>query len=81
MLVYYDKRSVNGDDILGFVDLRKATQVNEARKVDYFAMGDAHLTLPQSVNKKEERVVEIKTSTRTYLLCPESVNKVRGIDF
>ena len=30
VLVYYDKQSVSGDDILGFVDLRKASSVTQA---------------------------------------------------
>ena len=35
VLVYYDKQSVNGDDIRGFIDLRKVTGIKtpEAPKV------------------------------------------------
>jgi hypothetical protein len=60
VLVYYDKQSVSGDDILGFVDLRKAVEVKEVTK---------------TVNKVEESCIEIVTASRNYYLCPESVNK------
>ena len=32
-MVYYDKQTVNGDDIRGFVDLRKATKVQQTSQV------------------------------------------------
>ena len=33
VLVYYDKKSVNGDDILGYIDIRNVTEVKQSAKV------------------------------------------------
>lgn len=59
-MVYYDKQTVNGDDIRGFVDLRKATRVQQVSQV---------------INKKERPVLEIRTGTRTYFMAPDTINK------
>jgi hypothetical protein len=115
VLVYYDKQTVNGDDIRGFVDLRKATRVQQISQVGW----TARLPLPpitqpasthsarlaplrgrslrfafvclcvcvccatlllwaQVINKKERPVLEIRTATRTYLMAPDTINKVGG---
>mgnify|MGYP001953079048 CR=1 FL=1 len=62
VFVYYDKQSVSGDDILGFIDLRKATEVRNTTK---------------TINKAESKVMEIITPSRTYSLAPLTVHKVR----
>lgn len=63
VLVYYSRASVSVDELMGFVDLRTATEV------------DSDVCM---INKQPRRVIEVVTPERTFVLAPETLNKVRG---
>jgi hypothetical protein len=60
VLVYYEKQSVSGDDILGYVDLRRAVDVRSVRR---------------TVLKEEAAVIEVVTPDRVFVLAPQTVNE------
>lgn len=88
VLVYYDKQSVNGDDIRGFIDLRKVISVKDAGvKVRAFprcCFSDPNLlpgtlmqtnVVSQNINRVDRSVIEIVTGPRTFVIAPDTINK------
>ena len=62
VLVYYARGTVSVDELMGFIDLRQATEVeSDVRMID----------------KQPRKVIEIVTAQRTFVLAPETLNKVR----
>ena len=61
VLVYYARGTVSVDELMGFIDLRQATEVES----------DVCM-----IDKQPRKVIEIVTPQRTFVLAPETLNKV-----
>ena len=83
VLIYYNRKCMDEDHILGYIDMRRVTAVREASKsVTLDAARSSYGGLmnkmksmfgshgPEDVIKRP--VLELVTAARTYLLCPAS---------
>jgi hypothetical protein len=85
VLIYYDRKCMDEDHILGYVDMRRVTAVREAVKPVVLdssrsAAGGFFSKIKSLVGGNETAshalrpVIELVTASRVYVLCPASVD-------
>ena len=84
VLIYYDRKCMDEDHILGYVDMRRVNMIREANRP--VAVDASRSTVTGILNKMRtlmgspavsgilRPVIELVTATRTYVLCPASVD-------